>query len=93
MAKGQKPPVEKKPETPIVETPVSTEVSHSTASVNVTNIRSSATEQLPDPRMVKIKVGYPEDYKGKKMLVDGKEYDVSPETADVLVGKDIAERL
>jgi hypothetical protein len=73
----------------------SSEKSNGVASVTVSNIRTSESpeSELVDIRLIKILVKYPTDYKGKKMLVNDKEYDVSQETADILVGKGIAEKL
>lgn len=68
-----------------------TEMAHST--VNVTVIRSSATDPVKDTRLVNIEVSYPKDYKGKKVLVSGKVYEVSPETAASLVSKGIAKKV
>jgi hypothetical protein len=61
--------------------------------VTVEQIRTSHTENAEDPRLVKIVAAYPEDWKGDKHLQDGKEYKVSPETADQFIKAGIAKKM
>jgi hypothetical protein len=46
-----------------------------------------------DTSLVKIKVQYPDDHKGKRHLLNGKEYEVSEATATALIKKGIAEKV
>lgn len=61
--------------------------------ISVDHIRSSYTEPEEDPRLVKVIVEYPENYKDKKYLKDKQEYKVSPETADRFEKLGIAKRI
>jgi hypothetical protein len=40
-----------------------------------------------DTRLVKVKISYPDSYKGAKFLVEGQTYEVSPETAGLFIHK------
>jgi hypothetical protein len=82
--KDQKPAEEKaesKPGVMSVTTAVTSEV-----------IRSSATDPGKDKRLVDIKISYPEGYKGTRHMKEGVVYEVSPETAEVLIKKGIAKK-
>lgn len=61
--------------------------------VTSTVISSSATPAEEDTRLVKVLVKYPEEYKGRRILKDGKEYSVSPESAAVFIKKGIASKI
>ena len=85
------------PEAPVELTPeVEKEVKGpgvmSVTSVTAEVIRSSATNPGKDPRLVDVKITYPEDYKGKKFFKDGATVSMSPESADVLIKKGIASK-
>jgi hypothetical protein len=62
-------------------------------SVSVEVISSSYSKPPVDTSLVKIKVGYPNDYQDKKHLVDGKEYEVHESTAEILINKGIAAKV
>lgn len=50
--------------------------------VTVDLIRSSYTDPVEDNRLIKMKVSYPENFKGKKYMKDGDLIAVSPESAE-----------
>lgn len=56
-------------------------------------ISSSATDPGVDARLVKVLINYPDGYKGRRFLKDGQQYEVSPESADIMIAKGIAEKV
>src|SRR5262245_22022216 len=58
----------------------------------VSSSRSRA-EDLVDKRLVKVKIKYPEGYKGPRHMKDEKEYSVAKETADLFIQRGIAEKV
>jgi hypothetical protein len=56
-------------------------------------IRSSYTQPAADSRLVKMLVGYPKDFKGKKYMKDGENIEVSHEAADKFESMGIAKRI
>jgi hypothetical protein len=60
------------------------------ATVTSQRLSSEEKEIIEDSNLVAILVKYPEGYIGRKMMLDGKSYLVSPEVAKIVISQGIA---
>jgi hypothetical protein len=61
-------------------------------SAGATSVVISSSHPVPvDHSLVTVKVSYPENFKGKKYMAEGKEYQVSAQSAQMFVELGIAQ--
>lgn len=99
---GNEPGVDTTDTTKEPEQPEESKQSHAVAQVSMEasstlvlssgEVKSISTGNEPgvDTSLVQILIEYPEGYAGQKHMTNGKVYDVSPETAELLISRGIA---
>jgi|GEM_PF-4820106 len=51
---------------------------------------AASLSEISSNALIKVEISYPKEYEGPKLMHEGREYNVSPETAEILINKGIA---